>query len=454
MKHVYHSWLLLLCWGAALTFSIAAVPPLPPTETAPNNRVLAPQDGYYLVDKPQDCLIGRSYVFGSSILSGEETVLDQTDKRESKRLGQTHTHFVNGCFISPNSIPQTATWTFERDEKHQLNYLVNAANHLEMAVWNDKSNKTKERLYDIFTVKHKGKKETEIDRAVTFKTVPFDAVESRTCDLPNWFGLFFYDDKYKHFSRLIEWTDNPSMDKASKDNFRSYNLSHTTKITTFDFPTRIFRYYAKGELLPEFYAASHKVSFDKAGYRTFYAPCAYTCPDDVKAYRGVVNGHNLELFPVGKNIPANTAVILYKSTAGDVTLHLTFEDIPQTTAQNDLWPTRRYITEEEAKGSYYQYYGLTPDDETRNTWCFAKIKCAIPKGKAVLAFDKKTHSSVTPQLLNFIIHEEPVLTGLYKQTAAGSPKANQQMWDLQGRPLQHPRYGEPYIQGGKLKMGE
>lgn len=63
-------------------------------------------------------------------------------------------------------------------------------------------------------------------------------------------------------------------------------------------------------------------------------------------------------------------------------------------------------------------------------------------------------SSVTPQLLNFIIHEEPVLTGLYEQTAAGTPKANQQMWDLQGRPLQHPRHGEPYIQGGKLKMGE
>ena len=168
----------------------------------------------------------------------------------------------------------------------------------------------------------------------------------------------------------------------------------------------------------------------------------------------MVKGQNLELFPVGKNIPANTAVILHKSTAGDVTLHLTFEDIPRNSKQNDLWPTRRYITEKEAKGSYYQYYGLTPDDETQNTWCFAKINCAIPQGKAVLAYDKKIKSSVTPQLLNFIIHEEPVITGLYEQTAAGTPKANQQMWDLQGRPLQHPRHGEPYIQGGKLKMGE
>ena len=451
MKHVYRSWLLLLCWGATLTVSIAAVTPPPPTEIAPNYRVLAPQDGYYLVDKPQDCPIGGYYVFGSSILSKEETVLDQTDQRERKRLGQTNTHFVNGCYISPNSIPQTATWIYERKEDYELNHIVNASTRLEMAVWNSKAEVKEEQGYDIFTVRPKKKKDKEIDREAFFQPIPFSSgFSERTCDLPNWFGLYFYNYNGKRFDRLIEWTDAANL----KYNFRNYRFEYTTKFNTLIFPTRIFRYYAKGELLPEFYVASHKVSFDKAGYRTFYAPCAYTCPDDVKAYRGVVKGQNLELFPVGKNIPANTAVILYKSTAGDVTLHLTFEDIPRTTAQNDLWPTRRYITEEEAKNSYYQYYGLTPDDETQNTWCFAKINCAIPQGKAVLAFDKKIKSSVTPRLLNFIIHEEPVLTGLYEQTAAGTPKANQQMWDLQGHPLQHPRHGEPYIQGGKLKMGE
>ena len=448
MKHVYRSWLLLLCWGATLTVSIAAVTPPPPTETAPNNRVLAPRDGYYLVDKPQDCPIGGYYVFGSSILSKEETVLDQTYQREWKRLGQTNTHFVNGCYISPNSIPQTATWIYEWNEDYQLNHIVNASTHQEMAVW--KSNKSKEQNYEVFTVKSKMRKPKDIDRVVSFQKIPLSKVFSqRTCDLPNWFGLFFYDDKYKHSSGLIEWTDD-----TSKDNFKSYYLSNTTRINISIFPTRIFRYYAKGELLPEFYAASHKVSFDKAGYRTFYAPCAYTCPDDVKAYRGVVKGQNLELFPVGKNIPANTAVILHKSAPGEVTLHLTFEDTPRITEPNDLWGTRRDITEGEAKGSEYQYYGLTPDDATRNTWCFAKIKCAIPKGKSVLAFDKKNNSSVTPQLLNFIIHEELVLTGLQVQTAAGTSNDNLQMWDLQGHPLQHPRHGEPYIQGGKLKMGE
>ena len=451
MKHVYRSWLLLLCWGATLTVSIAAITPPPPTEIAPNNRVLAPRDGYYLVDKPQDCPIGGRYVFGSSILSEEETVLDQTDQRERKRLGQTNTHFVNGCYISPNSIPRTAEWIYERKEDYELNHIVNDSTRLEMAVWNSKAEVKEEQSYDIFTVRPKKKKDKEIDREAFFQPIPFSSgFSERTCDLPNWFGLYFYNYNGQRFDRLIEWTDAANL----KYNFRNYRFEYTTKFNTLIFPTRIFRYYAKGELLPEFYAASHKVSFDKAGYRTFYAPCAYTCPDDVKAYRGVVKGQNLELFPVGKNIPANTAVILYKSTAGDVTLHLTFEDIPRNSKQNDLWPTRRYITEEEAKGSYYQYYGLTPDDEARNTWCFAKINCAIPQGKAVLAFDKKIKSSVTPRLLNFIIHEEPVLTGLYEQTAEGASKANQQMWDLQGRPLQHPRHGEPYIQGGKLKMGE
>ena len=450
MKHIYRLWLLLLCWGAAFTASIAAATPPPPTETASNNRVRAPKDGYYLVDKPKDCSIGGYYVFGSSVLSEEETVLDQTDPRERKRLGQTHRHFVNGCFISPNSIPQTATWIYEWNEDSHLNHIVNAKTRLEMAVWNDKAKVSREQDHDIFTVNPEKKKDKNIDRKVSFQPIPFpDNFSNRTCDLPNWFGLYFYKDNRDGFERLIEWTD-----AADNNNFRNYRFQYTTKSNALIFPTRIFRYYAKGQLLPEFYAESHKVSFDKAGYRTFYAECAYTCPDDVKAYRGVVKGHNLELFPIGKNIPANTAVILHKSAPGEVTLHLTFEDTPRITEPNDLWGTRRDITEGEAKGSEYQYYGLTPDDATRNTWCFAKIKCAIPKGKSVLAFDKKTNSSVTPQLLNFIIHEEPVITGLHVQTAEGSPKANQQIWDLQGRPLQHPRHGEPYIQGGKLKMGE
>lgn len=450
MKHVYRLWLLLLCWGAAHTASIAAVTPLPAEETAPNNRVHAPKDGYYLVDKPKDCSIGGYYVFGSSVLSEEETVLDQTDPRERKRLGQTHRHFVNGCFISPNSIPQTATWIYEWNEDSHLNHIVNAKTRLEMAVWNDKAKVSREQDHDIFTVNPEKKKDKNIDRKVSFQPIPFpDNFSNRTCDLPNWFGLYFYKDNRDGFERLIEWTD-----AADNNNFRNYRFQYTTKSNALIFPTRIFRYYAKGQLLPEFYAESHKVSFDKAGYRTFYAECAYTCPDDVKAYRGVVKGHNLELFPIGKNIPANTAVILHKSAPGEVTLHLTFEDTPRITEPNDLWGTRRDITEGEAKGSEYQYYGLTPDDATRNTWCFAKINCAIPQGKAVLAFDKKNNSSVTPRLLNFIIHEEPVLTGLHVQPAEGTPKANQQMWDLQGHPLQHPRHGEPYIQGGKLKMGE
>lgn len=450
MKHVYRLWLLLLCWGAAFTASIAAATPPPPTETASNNRVRAPKDGYYLVDKPKDCSIGGYYVFGSSVLSEEETVLDQTDPRERKRLGQTHRHFVNGCFISPNSIPQTATWIYEWNEDSHLNHIVNAKTRLEMAVWNDKAKVSREQDHDIFTVNPEKKKDKNIDRKVSFQTIPFpDNFSNRTCDLPNWFGLYFYKDNRDGFERLIEWTD-----AADNNNFRNYRFQYTTKSNALIFPTRIFRYYAKGQLLPEFYAESHKVSFDKAGYRTFYAECAYTCPDDVKAYRGVVKGHNLELFPIGKNIPANTAVILHKSAPGEVTLHLTFEDTPRITEPNDLWGTRRDITEGEAKGSEYQYYGLTPDDATRNTWCFAKIKCAIPKGKSVLAFDKKNNSSVTPQLLNFIIHEELVLTGLQVQTAAGTSNDNLQMWDLQGHPLQHPRHGEPYIQGGKLKMGE
>ena len=133
---------------------------------------------------------------------------------------------------------------------------------------------------------------------------------------------------------------------------------------------------------------------------------------------------------------------------------MTFEDTPLLNEKNDLWPTRRNINEDEAKGSLYEYYGLTSNDDAQKTWCFAKIQNAIPQGKAVLAFDKKKNSSATPRIFNFIIHDKPVITGLHAQPAEGDSNANLKIWDLQGRPLQYPRHGEPYIQGGKLKMGE
>lgn len=449
MKHVYRSWLLLLCWGAAHTASIAAVTPLPAEETAPNNRVQAPQSGFYLVNDVRDCQLGKTYVFGSSIFTQGETVLNQADPVEHQKLGQTDLHFVNGCFILPTSLPKSATWTFERDEKHQLNHLVNAATHLEMAVWDPKAKQTKDKVYDIFTVDPKKAKSKHIDRAVHFEELALNSIEYRTCDLPNWIAPTFYDDSYKNFTRLVEWTN-----LSNSGKFRSYDTKYVYKIRTTIFPPRIFRYYAKGELLPALYAETQQITFEEAGYNTFFAECAYTCPDDVKAYRGVVNGQNLELFPIGKVIPAYTAVILYKSTPGDATLRLTFEDTPLLNEKNDLWPTRRNINEDEAKGSLYEYYGLTSNDDAQKTWCFAKIQNAIPQGKAVLAFDKKKNSSATPRIFNFIIHDKPVITGLHAQPAEGDSNANLKIWDLQGRPLQYPRHGEPYIQGGKLKMGE
>jgi hypothetical protein len=449
MKHFCPSWLLLLCWGAAPVASIAAVTPPSAVETAPNNRVQAPQSGFYLINDVRDCQLGKTYVFGSSIFTKGETVLDQTSTGEHQILGQTDLHFVNGCFILPTSLPKSATWTFERDEKHQLNHLVNAATHLEMAVWNSKAKQSKDKFYDIFTIDPKKAKSRDIDRAMRFEELPLKHIEDRTCDLPVWIAPSFYDDSYKNFTRLVEWTN---MTYSGK--FRSYDTKYVYKIRTAIFPPRIFRYYAKGELLPALYAETKQITFEEAGYRTFFAECAYTCPDDVKAYRGVVNGQNLELFPIGKVIPANTAVILYKSAPGDATLRLTFEDTPRLNEKNDLWPTRRNINEDEAKGSPYGYYGLTSSDDAPKNWRFAKIQSSIPQGKAVLAFDKKINSSVTPRIFNFIIHEKPIITGLHEQTAAGSPKVDQQMWDLQGHPLLHPRHREPYIQGGKLKMGE
>ncbi|MBF0964271.1 MAG: hypothetical protein HXK17_02780 [Alloprevotella sp.] len=38
--------------------------------------------------------------------------------------------------------------------------------------------------------------------------------------------------------------------------------------------------------------------------------------------------------------------------------------------------------------------------------------------------------------------------------SSSSSQPTMTIWDLQGRPLQHPIHGQPYIQNGKVKIGD
>ena len=425
------------------------------TTVAPNNKneasLLAPKDGFYLVESPNDCQIGKRYVFASSLVSPTQAILSQEDDRENRKVEPIAATIVNGDAIF--SVPKQAIWQYEEDENGNT-HLVNAHTLQRMAVWEYAHQKTtKTKVNDVFTVK-KNNRENNISTRMFFETFPLNDIRYRTCDSPQWFGLSFYDKSMTHQRGYVEWTDG-----AESYNFKKYNNptagAYVEDKTNEISPTRVFRFFAQGEALPSTYVATQRIRFSSPGYRTFYAPHAYKIPEDVKAYYAQRKGLQLNLYPIAKTIPACTAVILYKAVAGDVELQLTFEDTPPLEARNDLRGTRRDISIEEVESSRFQYLGLTVEADAPDDWYFARIKSKIPKGKAVLAEEKVQGKRSHTQVLSIKVHDT-VPTSVASTTKTSSPQDTKpaMRYDLKGLPLLHPHKGEVYIQNGKIRIME
>ena len=451
MKNFSLLGLLLFCGSAMLeNLRLSAQ-----TNVAPNNKnevsLLAPKDGFYLVESPNDCQTGKRYVFGSSILSPTQAILSQEDDRDNRKVKPIAATIVNGDAIF--SVPKQAIWHYEADESKNT-HLVNAHTLQRMAVWEYANpNTTKTKVNDVFTVK-KNNRENNISTRMLFETFPLNDIQYRTCDSPQWFGLSFYDKSMTQQRGYVEWTDG-----AESYNFKKYNAptagAYVEDKTNEISPTRIFRFFAQGEVLPSTYVATQRIRFSSPGYRTFYAPHAYKIPEDVKAYYAQRKGLQLNLYPISKTIPACTAVILYKAVAGDVELQLTFEDTPPLEARNDLRGTRRDISIEEVDASRFQYLGLTVEADAPDDWYFARIKSNIPKGKAVLVEENAQGKQSHTQALSFIVHESaPTSAASTTKTNSSHATKPAMRYDLQGLPLLHPHKGDVYIQNGKIRIME
>ena len=425
------------------------------TTVAPNNKneasLFAPKDGFYLVESPNDCQIGKRYVFGSSILSRTQAILSQEDDREMKKVEPITATIVNGDAIF--SVPKQAIWHYEADESGNT-HLVNVHTQQRMAVWEYANPKTrKNKVNEVFTVKNNNR-EPNISTRMLFETFPLNDIQYRTCDSPQWFGLSFYDKSMTQQRGYVEWTDG-----AESYNFKKYKNptagAYIKDSPNLISPTRIFRFFAQGEALPSTYVATQRIRFSSPGYRTFYAPHAYKIPEDVKAYYAQRKGLQLNLYPISKTIPACTAVILYKAVAGDVELQLTFDDTPPLEAHNDLKGTRRDILIEEVESSRFQYLGLTVEADAPDDWYFARIKSNIPKGKAVLAEEKVQGERSHTQALSFIVHDTtPTSAASTTKTSSSQATKPAMRYDLQGLPLLHPHKGDVYIQNGKVRIME
>lgn len=451
MKNFSLLGLLLFCGSAILgNLRMSAQ-----TTVAPNNKneasLFAPKDGFYLVESPNDCQIGKRYVFGSSILSRTQAILSQEDDREMKKVEPITATIVNGDAIF--SVPKQAIWHYEADESGNT-HLVNVHTQQRMAVWEYANPKTrKNKVNEVFTVKNNNR-ENNISTKMFFETFPLNDIQYRTCDSPQWFGLSFYDKSMTQQRGYVEWTDG-----AESYNFKKYKNptagAYIKDSPNLISPTRIFRFFAQGEALPSTYVATQRIRFSSPGYRTFYAPHAYKIPEDVKAYYAQRKGLQLNLYPISKTIPACTAVILYKAVAGDVELQLTFDDTPPLEAHNDLKGTRRDILIEEVESSRFQYLGLTVEADAPDDWYFARIKSNIPKGKAVLAEEKVQGERSHTQALSFIVHDTtPTSAASTTKTSSSQATKPAMRYDLQGLPLLHPHKGDVYIQNGKVRIME
>ena len=422
MKHFFSC--VLLCCGIGVTPSIAyattSAPLLP--ENDKEERVYAPKDGFYLVETPEDCTLGGTYIFATSVFSSQGSILTQNMEaprtKHASNIYPKSAHIVNGSVIYDDNVAlKYAIWRYEEGKNETKNLLNVDSNEL-MAIWQQTKVSTNDR-YNLFTVQ-KSKVTGEMSTSMSFKTTKPISFKDKTCESPKWFGLFFHN---KYGEKWINWSNDA---KA----FKVYADSHTEELIEKQAflinPTRIFRHFTKGEQLPATYVATKTINFTSAGYRTFYSQHAYTIPEGVKAYYGQIDGNNLNLYPIQKAVPACTAVLLYKEQSGEVT------------------------------ESRFNYYGLTVDEDKPNDWYFARIESSIPVGKAILAFNKTSNpDKANARKLDFVIHDArpTAITAPTSPTlSSSSSQPTMTIWDLQGRPLQHPIHGQPYIQNGKVKI--
>ena len=172
MKHFFSC--VLLCCGIGVTPSIAyattSAPLLP--ENDKEERVYAPKDGFYLVETPEDCTLGGTYIFATSVFSSQGSILTQNMEaprtKHASNIYPKSAHIVNGSVIYDDTVAlKYAIWRYEEGKNETKNLLNVDSNEL-MAIWQQTKVSTNDR-YNLFTVQ-KSKVTGEMSTSMSFKT--------------------------------------------------------------------------------------------------------------------------------------------------------------------------------------------------------------------------------------------------------------------------------------------
>ena len=176
------------------------------------------------------------------------------------------------------------------------------------------------------------------------------------------------------------------------------------------------------------------VTIGSVGYSTFYAPVAVAIPDDVTAYRAVINGNYIDLYEFEGTIPANQAAIL-KGAQGTHNFAIT-EDV-EFTGENDLLGTTKKI----ATSTVTNPYTLQSDATAEEGVVMRKYN-----GTNINGF--KMYMQISDAEAAAFSFRFPGTTAVESVEAECAEKGR--VYDLFGRPVENPAKGIYIIDGNKV----
>lgn len=424
-----------------------------------SNRVVAPRDGFYRVERAADCVANSRYIFASSSFATSDYVLAApSNSRHTSSSGNNmmaQVPIINGSFIAPPS--NNVVWEYDSSKRTLRNVQSNEVltttgdNHVLQTI----SGSVPSNVYGSLHFSD-GDPAFANGRLFPSDEYPLRFILERT-------------KKRGPKECFVEWSDEAQA-------FKSYGTFTSGEVAADDIgntvnPVRVFRYFSKGETLPTYYEQKIRVKFHDIEFATFCANHAYVVPEGTKAYIAVRNGRYLDLHLIDNKIPARTAVILMNKPGAEIDLSITFDEVTNNAVRdrdgkiikNELKGTYRYDHKDVPRHPDYNYFGLTSMYDPgkipagkKQEGIFRTVNpdsklVSFPVHRAFLQLEKDAlHGSGNGRTLEFRVIDElhPTVVESAKVEKKGEA-SDGNVYDLLGHKVTNLQSGMLYVKAGK-----